>query len=44
MIAGMGGLIPERRRELVPLVMRALLSGTLASGLSGAIIGLLPIG
>ncbi|HJS90038.1 MAG TPA: nucleoside transporter C-terminal domain-containing protein [Steroidobacteraceae bacterium] len=43
MIAGMGGLMPERRRELVPLVMRALLSGTLASGLTGAIIGLLPI-
>lgn len=43
MIAGMGGLMPERRRELVPLVMRALLSGTLATGLTGAIIGLLPI-
>ncbi|MGH8290856.1 MAG: nucleoside transporter C-terminal domain-containing protein [Steroidobacteraceae bacterium] len=43
MIACMGGLIPERRRELVSLVMRALLSGTLATGLTGAIIGLLPI-
>jgi concentrative nucleoside transporter, CNT family len=44
MIAGMGGLIPDRRNELVPLAMRALISGTMASGLSGAIIGFLPIG
>ncbi len=43
MIAGMGGLMPERRNELVPLAMRALLSGTMASGLTGAIIGLLSI-
>lgn len=43
MIAGMGSLIPERRNELVPLAMRALLSGTMASGLTGAIIGLLSI-
>ncbi len=43
MIAGMGGLIPERRRELVPLVVRALLSGTLATGLTGALIGFLPV-
>ncbi len=44
LIAGMGGLVPERRTELVPLAMRALLSGTMASGLTGAIIGFLPIG
>jgi CNT family concentrative nucleoside transporter len=44
MIAGMGGLIPDRRAELVPLAMRALVSGTMASGLTGAIIGFLPIG
>ena len=44
MIAGMGGLIPDRRNELVPLAMRALVSGTMASGLTGAIIGFLPIG
>lgn len=29
--------------ERVPLVTRALLSGTLAAGLTGAILGLLPI-
>ena len=44
MIAGMGGMMPERRNELVPLAMRALVSGTMASGLTGAIIGFLPIG
>ncbi|HTT96831.1 MAG TPA: nucleoside transporter C-terminal domain-containing protein [Rhizomicrobium sp.] len=43
MIAGMSTLIPERRDEIVPLAMRALVSGTMASGLTGAMIGLLPI-
>ena len=44
MIAGMGGLMPEWRNELVPLALRAMLSGTMASGLTGCIIGFLPIG
>ena len=43
LIAGVGGLVPERRNEVVPLALRALLSGTMASGLTGAIIGLLPL-
>jgi CNT family concentrative nucleoside transporter len=43
LIAGVGSLVPERRAELVPLAMRALISGTMASGLTGAIIGLLPV-
>jgi CNT family concentrative nucleoside transporter len=43
MIAGVSGLVPERRSEIVPLAMRALVSGTMASGLTGAVIGLLPI-
>jgi CNT family concentrative nucleoside transporter len=42
LIAGVGSLVPERRAEIVPLAMRALISGTMASGLTGAIIGLLP--
>jgi CNT family concentrative nucleoside transporter len=42
LIAGVGGLAPERRGEIVPLALRALLSGTMASGLTGAVIGLLP--
>jgi CNT family concentrative nucleoside transporter len=43
MIAGVGSLIPERRDEIVPLALRALLSGTMASGMTGAVIGLLPV-
>jgi CNT family concentrative nucleoside transporter len=35
-------LIPERRDEVVSLALKALVAGTLASGLSGAMIGLLP--
>lgn len=43
MIAGVSSLVPERRDEIVPLAMKALLSGTMASGMTGAIIGLLPL-
>ncbi len=43
MIAGVSSLVPERRDEIVPLAMRALVSGTMASGLTGCIIGLLPV-
>jgi CNT family concentrative nucleoside transporter len=43
MIAGVSSLVPERRDEIVPLALRALLSGTMASGLTGCIIGLLPV-
>jgi concentrative nucleoside transporter, CNT family len=42
MIAGVSALVPERRDEIVPLAMRALVSGAMASGLTGSIIGLLP--
>jgi CNT family concentrative nucleoside transporter len=43
LIAGMGALVPARRDEIVPLALKALLSGAMASGLSGCIIGLLPL-
>ena len=43
MIAGMSALMPERRDEIVPLAMRAFVSGTMASGMTGAMIGLLPV-
>jgi CNT family concentrative nucleoside transporter len=43
MIAGMSTLIPGRRDEIVTLATRALLSGAMASGLTGSMIGLLPI-
>jgi len=42
-IAGMSAMEPERRDTVVPLVMRSLLAGTMASGLSGCMIGLLPV-
>jgi len=41
LIAGMSALMPDRRAEIVPLALRALVSGTLASGLSASMIGLL---
>jgi CNT family concentrative nucleoside transporter len=43
LIAGMSALVPERRGEVVALAIRALVAGTLASGLTGAMIGLLPL-
>lgn len=42
-IAGMSALEPSRRDLVVPLVMRSLLAGTMASGLTASIIGLLPV-
>ena len=42
LIAGMSALMPDRRDEVVSLALKALVAGTLASGLSGAMIGLLP--
>ena len=41
LIAAMSSLMPERRAEIVPLCFKALISGTLASGLSACMIGLL---
>jgi CNT family concentrative nucleoside transporter len=41
LIAGMSALIPERRDEVVALSLKALVAGTMASGLTGAMIGLL---
>lgn len=43
MIASIGGMAPKRRDEIVPLALRALVSGTLASAMTGAVIGLLPV-
>lgn len=42
MIAAISGMVPERRQEVVELSLKALISGTIASGMTGAIIGLLP--
>jgi CNT family concentrative nucleoside transporter len=43
MIASISGMAPERRHDIVPLALRALVSGTLASSMTGAIIGLLQV-
>jgi concentrative nucleoside transporter, CNT family len=41
MIGGLGAMVPERRHEVVALGLRAILSGTLATCMSGAVAGLL---
>lgn len=43
LIAGTSALAPERRDEIVPLALRALVSGTMASCMTGAVIGMLPL-
>ena len=39
MIGGLGAMVPERRTEIVSLGLRSILSGTLATCTSGAVIG-----
>jgi CNT family concentrative nucleoside transporter len=41
MIGGMGTMAPDRRSEIVGLGMRSLVAGTLATCMTGAIVGLL---
>jgi CNT family concentrative nucleoside transporter len=43
MIASISAMVPERRAEVVSLALRALVSGTMASAMTGAVIGLLPV-
>jgi len=40
-IGGISAMVPERRAEIVELAPRALISGTLATCMSGAMVGLL---
>ena len=40
MIAGISGMVPERRHEVVELALRALVSGTIASGMTGCVVGM----
>ncbi len=40
MIGGMASMAPERRQEIVTLAMRSLISGTLATLMSGAVVGM----
>lgn len=41
LVGGIGAMVPERRREVVDLGLRAMVSGTLATCMSGAVIGML---
>jgi CNT family concentrative nucleoside transporter len=40
LLSGLGSLAPERRDEIVGLGMKALVSGTLATCMTGAVIGI----
>jgi CNT family concentrative nucleoside transporter len=41
MIGGLGAMVPERRGEIIPLAAKSIVSGTIATCLSGAVVGLL---
>ena len=41
LVGGMGAMVPERRREITDLGLRSIVSGTIATCMSGAIVGLL---
>ena len=41
MIGGMGSMAPERRSEIIGLGIRSIISGTLATCMTGAIVGLI---
>ena len=41
MIGGMGSMVPERRSEIIDLGIRSIISGTLATLMTGAIVGLI---
>jgi len=41
LVGGLGAMIPERRREITALGLRSIISGTIATCLSGAVAGLL---
>lgn len=40
-IGAIGGMVPDRRTEIISLSFKALIAGTLASCMSGALVGLL---
>ena len=41
MIGGLGTMVPERRTEIVSLGMKSIVAGTLATCMTGAVIGVL---
>jgi CNT family concentrative nucleoside transporter len=44
MIGGMGTMAPERRSEIVSLGFRSIVAGTLATCMTGAVVGLIGVG
>jgi concentrative nucleoside transporter, CNT family len=40
LVGGMGAMVPERRREITELGLRSIVSGTIATCMSGAVAGL----
>jgi CNT family concentrative nucleoside transporter len=40
MIGGLGAMAPERRDEIVALGARSILAGTLATCMTGAVVGI----
>jgi CNT family concentrative nucleoside transporter len=41
MIGGMGAMAPERRNEIVNLGIKSIIAGTLATCMTGAVIGII---
>ncbi len=41
MVGGMGAMVPERRAEIAALGLRSIVSGTVATCMSGALAGVL---
>ena len=41
MLGGLGAMVPERRQEIVALGFKSILSGTMATCMTGAVVGLL---
>jgi CNT family concentrative nucleoside transporter len=41
MIGGMGTMVPERRSEIIELGLKSIISGTLATCMTGAVVGIL---
>jgi CNT family concentrative nucleoside transporter len=41
MIGGLGTMVPERREEIVALGLRAIVAGTLATCMTGAVVGII---
>jgi len=43
MIGGLGSMAPERREEIVSLGLRSIVAGTLATCMTGAVVGIIGV-